>query len=239
MLFETDIQTILDLNIFSQAKGELSVFEVYNKTMTKGGRSELAEMFRYALNDKKEIQKRIENTCFIQDNKLNVNLDEDNIDFIEYYFNLNTSILHDNILDSTFTWISNKIKPSNEYYIISRGLGYLKKHLAILIKFTEDIDKLNKPEFYIELSRIVREIKKSPDFSSFFVKKSLTARQINHFDVFVRKHYKKKFNYFLKLTYLLDCYQTLAKVSKENNYSFPKINDGSIPYLKLSEFSIL
>ena len=38
MRFDTDRQTLLDLNIFPKERGIKSVFEYYNQTQTKGGK---------------------------------------------------------------------------------------------------------------------------------------------------------------------------------------------------------
>ena len=221
--FGTDKQTILDLNIFSRTKEDLSVFDYYNLTKTKGGRDELENMMRTPINDLKEINARISSIKFIHDNNLNCELDNEYLDFIEYYLNQNTPILRDNYIDSLSSWLSYKIKPRNEYYIITRGLDYLKNHLNLLSDFIEKIDKPRIPFFFKQLINEVENIKESPDFKFFIKPKKtkFTFRQLSRYDFLIRKHKKGKIKKILRLTYILDSYFSVASISKDRKLGFP------------------
>ncbi|MFN8843632.1 MAG: hypothetical protein ACK5WV_08545, partial [Chryseotalea sp.] len=56
--FCIDKQTSLDLNIFSLVNGDLSVFDYFNQTQTKGGKDVLEDMMRTPLNNLQEIKAR-------------------------------------------------------------------------------------------------------------------------------------------------------------------------------------
>lgn len=232
----TDKQTILDLNIFPKLKDESSIFDLYNKTETKGGKAELENILRSPLNNKKEIDERLSTIKFIIDNRISYKLDKQGLDFIEYYLNQNTPILRDNIADSTIKWFSDKIKPSNEYYIISKGLECLKNHLILLTKTLEKHQTPNTPILFQELYVAVKGIFNSLDQQIITSNKAFSPRQINYLDALLRGQYKGNIQYIIKLTYLLDVYLSVAKVTLEQEFCFPETTSSLEPHLNVKGF---
>src|SRR4051812_36568244 len=57
MLLQTDDQTLDDLGIFGR-RGGAGIYDLYNRTHTRGGQAVLEEMFRHPLSDKAAISKR-------------------------------------------------------------------------------------------------------------------------------------------------------------------------------------
>ncbi|SEW44930.1 MutS-related protein [Chitinophaga arvensicola] len=57
MLFTTDKQTLEDLNIFGKHGGN-SIYNIFNRCITRGGAAILDEMFQYPLSDEKAINAR-------------------------------------------------------------------------------------------------------------------------------------------------------------------------------------
>lgn len=57
MLFSTDNQTLQDLNIFSRGGGD-SIYDLFNRTLTRGGAVLLEDMFRHPLSDAQQIRAR-------------------------------------------------------------------------------------------------------------------------------------------------------------------------------------
>ena len=105
MIFGTDEQTILDLNIFPKVKGDSSIFNFYNSTKTKGGRQGLEHILRTPICNLKDINFRISTMKFISENGIDCELDNEYLDFIEFYINHNSPILQDNLYDSITTKI--------------------------------------------------------------------------------------------------------------------------------------
>ncbi|MUP38952.1 MutS-related protein [Labilibaculum euxinus] len=236
--FSTDKQTLIDLNIFPQAKGDLSVFDFYNSTKTKGGRDELEKMIRTPLNDLEEINARISAIKYICNNPVECELDNEYLDFIEHYLNQNTLILKDNFLNSIESCISYQINPSNEYYIILKGLEFLKSHLNILSDYLKAIDKSDMPEFFNQLLLEFEGITKSAEFKLFLnpPKGKFTFRQINQFDFLIRSQKKEEIKRILQLSYQLDAYLSIANTSKIKELGFPILTKAPKPYLKIDGF---
>ena len=238
MRFDTDRQTLLDLNIFPKERGIKSVFEYYNQTQTKGGKDLLLSIMSLPLNDLTEINNRICSIKFLHDNNLYCKLERKDLDAIEYYLNLDKSILKDHILDSIYNYFSNRVKPTNEYYLISRGINCLYKHVRNLIDFFENDDIPELPGFLAEFKSEVDRIKYHPDFNSFINKdrKKLNFRQINRFDYLIRKSEKETIVKILEFTYILDSYISLAIITKEKELGFPTFIETSNSKIKIEGF---
>ena len=59
MSFKIDKQTLTDLAVFGTGKSQ-SVYEIFNRTHTRGGARLLEEMFQYPLSDMESILNRSE-----------------------------------------------------------------------------------------------------------------------------------------------------------------------------------
>lgn len=238
MTFDTDKQTLSDLNIFPKERGIMSVFDYYNQTQTKGGKDLLLNIMSEPLNDLTEINSRICSIKFLHDNNLYCKLERKNLDAVEYYLNLDKAILKDNIIDSLYTYLSDRVKTSNEYYLISRGLKCLYKHIRNLIDFFENDEMPELNGFLAEFKSEVNIIKHHPDFKSFINKdrNKLNFRQVNRFDYLIRKSEKETIVKILEFTYFFDSYISLASIAKEKELGFPTFIETSNSKIKIDGF---
>jgi DNA mismatch repair ATPase MutS len=235
MTFGIDKQTKLDLNIFPQTKGDISVFDYFNQTATKGGRYELANMMESPLNDLHKTNNRISAIKFICDNKFNYDFNKEEIDFIEHYLNQNTPILRNNPIDSLWIWIRNKYKPTNEYYIISRGLDYLRSQLQRFSEIMNTINRPDIPDFFQELITEVEKASANTAFRDFLNPKlkKISFWQLSKYDNLIRKKEKERIRTFLKLTYQLDAYISVATTAINKDLTFPELAESTKPFIRI------
>jgi len=238
MTFDIDKQTKQDLNLFSKQRGELSVFDYFNQTKTKGGYWELEKLMESPSYDLNEINQRIETISYIIDHQIKFEFDKDGMDFIEHYLNQNTQILQNNVIDSSVTWVKNKFKPSNDYYIIMRGLVYLLEYIQTISEFIDSLKPAQLPELFEDLIQNLEEFKRLP-----FIKQSLKSetlglspRLMGRLDNLIRVKEKGRVIKLLKLIYQLDAYMSVAEVSKDKALAFSKFSQSDLPYLKLEAF---
>ena len=236
MTFGTDEQTKNDLNIFSRHRGDLSIFDYYNRTITKGGYFELEDLMAYPSNDLVEIHQRMDTIRFIFDHQLKFEFDKDALDFIEHYLNQNTEILRNNLIDSSVAWVKNKLKPSNEYYIIMRGLVYLKEFIQALSTLTNDFKQDELPELFKDLSQTLDEFTTVPFIKKSFESVDISSREMSRLDSLIRVKEKGRVLKLLKLIYQLDAYMSIASVFVDKSLAFPKFIESDLPYLKLDAF---
>ena len=238
MIFDTDSQTISDLNIFSGSRDVKSVFDFYNRAQSDGGKEVLYSMMRTPLNDLDEITSRIQSIKFIHDYNLYCEFERKDLVAIEYYLNMDNAVLKDNVLDSLYTHVSNLVHPGNDYYLISRGLTCFYKHCKRLIDFFEIDDLPELPEFLAAFKSEVDRIHYHPDFKTYLHRsgKKKNFTQINRFDQLIRKREKASIKKILELTYQFDGYLSIASVAAENGLGFPVFVDSLYPTINIEGF---
>lgn len=238
MIFGTDKQTKQDLNLFSKIKGDLSVFDYYNRTKTKGGCLQLESLMENPSSDLSVIKQRVETIRFISDHRVKYEFDKDALDFIEHYLNQNTDILRSNLIDSSLSWVKNKVKPTNEHYIITRGLEYLKGYIQRLSILVNRFDHAEAPVFIRNLIQAVREFEALPRIKKIVKSQSdgFSSRELSRLDSLIRAKEKGRVLELLRLTYQLDAYMSLAETARDKNLSFPDCSESDTPYLKIEGF---
>jgi len=235
--FGIDKQTLLDLNIFPQANGDFSVFEYYNHTQTKGGKEALEEMMRMPLNNRNEIEARISIIRYITEQHITVNVDKEHLAFVEHYLGLNIPVLKNKPFGTISLNISNKIRPNNDIYIISKGLEYLKIHLGILTDFLSKFSSENAPSIFIQLKNELVELNKIPEFAHFLKSKGqhFSIGDLIRYDPLIRKNQKENIKRILELTYFLDAYISIARTAEKNKLGFPVILESEKPIVKIKD----
>ena len=167
MSFDIDNQTLDDLNIFPDKKNDNSIFDIFKNTKTTGGQNSLLEMMKHPTNDFDILSSRIETIKYIQDNKIPFNFTENELDFIEHYINYNVPPLKKGWFYVLSDWLTNSIQPNNEYYVITKGIEYLKQFLTQLKIYIESLPKTNRPLFFQNLINEVNTLLYKDFFQQF------------------------------------------------------------------------
>jgi len=235
MIFGIDKQTERDLNIFPQTKGDLSVLDYYNLTATKGGRVELESMMRAPSNKPLEIEYRISAIKFIHNNAFSFNLDRRGLHSVDLYLSLSTPILSNNLIYSIGSWIDYQLNKNNEYYLIFKGVEYVRIHLQTLSILSEKVDQSDAPPFFKELKAEIEEIRSIPAFKMLLeaAHTSIHFRQLSRYDNLIRGQEKARISNLLRLTYLLDAFTSLAKTAKDKKLAFPVLIKSPKPYINI------
>ena len=235
MTFQTDKQTIKDIELYAERKGNPSIFSFYNKTVTKGGESLLYEIFNSPTSDIEFLENRKSEIEFFFKNDCSLNLNSRSIDFIEYYLSSRRVPLKPNLIDATFNAISNKLKPDNDYYTITEGIIHISQLLTdadAFIRNAESLgikssirDHLDEMDSFLKLEHIRSLIDDPPEKA-----KDLSFNFISKLDHLFRQKEKESFRNFLVVIYEIDFLQTMAGLMKSKGLSLPEytINAGSI-----------
>jgi len=231
MKFGIDTQTKKDLNIFPNSRGEPSIVSFFDKTTTKGGRYLLESIMGAPSNDLKLINYRSAAIQYITERDVYFEIDFVKIDFIELYLNQNFPVLKDNPIDSIRNWFENFLKPNNEYFIVSRGLIYLKEQLNVLSVFLNELPLKTIPDFFRELKEEVNLIFIDPNYIRFLNSKQKKHWfwEINRYDNLSRKKEKSRIISILKRVYQLDVFMSVAKTAKEKKLCFPLLQASEWP----------
>ena len=234
MPFDVDKQTIRDLELFPDRRNDNSIYSFYKRTTTVGGQELLHEMFNTPVSDFEFLQNRKSEIAFFFENNLCLELNSDQLDFIEYYLRNQRVPLKDNIIDASFDGVKNKLKLDRDYYTISKGilhiiqlLSKLKLFLAesqsfpLHLTLNEDLDKIRKFAASKTLKKALSQTK------------DLSFSQINRLDQFFRVSNKNSLRELLETVYKIDVLQTLSKIMKSDGFTLPDYRSGSQPFFEV------
>lgn len=239
MLFETDKQTMSDLNLFQDRKDEKPVFSYYNKTATEGGRQMMNKLFRTPVADLEFLQRRRDEIDFFVGNDCVIRLKARHLDFIEHYLDVDRIPLRNNIIDATWDGLINKIAEDGNYWIISNGILHAISLLNDLAVFMNDCSSFSVPESlqedfkringFLELNLVMKLLANPPKDV-----KKLTFTQINNFDYLLRSDKKDFFRELLSIVYKIDVLQTLSRIVKSDGFTLPDYCEAAQPVFEVT-----
>ena len=235
MKFELDKQTIKDLEILGDRKGNYSIFNFYNKTKTEGGKDCLLALMENPLTDLQQLQKRSNLIKYISSIDFDLKINSGQLDFIETYSRLNIPPLRNNLIDAFLQNVSYNLKPTNDYYLIQTGILqviYLVRHIKELVNAFTD----SPSEELSQLIDILNEFIYKIDFEG--IKANSTKigfKNINRLDYMLRNRYKNEFNSFIQTIYLLDAYISVSKVANEKCLTFTDYIDNTTPTISIKK----
>lgn len=214
MLFNTDKQTLDDLNIFGKHGGE-SVYNIFNRTATRGGALLLEEMFRYPLSDEKAINRRS--------------------GIIQYFSNAGTAFPFQSVLfDAVEPYLANtdeRTKLSKEDASLGRKLGNIigmDVQTALVYKGVDAIMQLLKGVedamhaigdgvYGEEKAVMMRLVQALPACKE----GKLSHAEVADYDMLFRFRHRDEMQRLLRHIYHLDVYISVAKVAAERRFVFP------------------
>jgi DNA mismatch repair protein MutS len=238
MGFNIDKQSMHDLELFNERNKQVSVFSFYNCAVTKGGQELLFQIFSSPSSDIEFLTNRKNKISFFFDNECYLKLNPRSIDNIAYYLTIRRDPLRANFIDATVDGLSNKINPSNDYFIISESITIIIQLLIDLKKFIEStkslklpnsIEKqLNKILEFLNTKTLVSLLEDPPEKSQ-----DLSYNQINKLDNFFRVKAKCDFQFLLTTVYEIDFLQSMRSIMKTKGLTLPEYVCSSKPTFRV------
>lgn len=215
MALHTDEQTIGDLGIFGRHDAS-SIYDIYNRTHTRGGESLLEEMFRNPLSDKEEINRR--SSIIANFARLNIPFPYNGslFDVVEKYL-LNGT-------DATGTTNSRSALGEKE---IQNGVTGIIDLVRITKAFMENSDLGKIAPYSTEYNSIVNLLS-DPAFEPVLrlpEKEKPSYAAITAYDALFRNSERNKIGKLLKYIYALDVYMSVAQTAIERKFVFPRAQD--------------
>jgi len=230
MKFEVDSQTLKDLEIFDTVKNRQSIFDIFNQTKTLGGKTKLQDYLSLPLCDYNEINERKEAIAFIQSFELidELDIDKNSLDFIEHYLNQgNYPTKPPSRFFAIEKGLINKLNPSNEYYLVERGIEYTIELMNNLYRFSKVLKNTDCPPLIKKNIEEVFRLFSLEEYSAISEKEDLEKNKfydIAKFDYMFRYTHKNQVYFFLDLIYEFDVFISVAKVAAKYNFSYPNLN---------------
>lgn len=243
MKFEVDKQTLNDLEILGTSKNRKSVFTLFNFTKCLGGEKKLYSYLSSPLTDLATINERKEAIKFFhQQFAIGFQIPKDALDFTEYYFR------HTNFaprLVSKYTamerMIMDKINPSEEYYLVEKGVESTVELLKEIYKFSQRLsealdkgsDKDKYPALLIKNSHKSMEIFADREFQDIINMGKIKYYHIAKLDYIFRRSHKASIQFFLNMIYEYDALLSVAKAAEKYNLCYPDVLDRNQKSMKI------
>ena len=228
MAFLMDKQTFADLEIFEGEKSNRSIFRLFEQTASYGGKQELLEMFYHPLTDPQTILERQDLIRYLHQQESFLLVDKDALDFIEFYLRTGDKPTGVSWFNALRKAIRYWLKPTNDYYVIRRGMVYTIELLQRLYAFvTEDAGKEMYPALLKKRLQYIGESIRYTEFSRIITmntKKRISPLNIERLDYAFRYNEYDRLKSLLKIVYQIDAFQSVADTVSDWNLVFPEIS---------------
>ena len=230
MAFLADKQTLADLEIFD-GKGGRTIFKIFDRAISHGGKEQLRDMFNHPLSDIKEISERQELINYICNKKLSFNIDKFLLHYIEYYLLLSNKPAKVSIFNAWHKALKYQLQPTNEYYLVQRGIKCVIEFLQELFSFVTENTEQNIPYLlekqFVFIADTIRntELRRIIGFNA---KKKSGAINRERFDHIFRFCEYERLKNILQIIYKWDAFQAVADTTAELGLVFPEITENKV-----------
>ena len=214
----TDIQTRFDLGIQESPNGEHPLPLLFLQTETKEGKRMMRNWISQPLSDLTAIQARQEAIAW--EGLPTLPLDEDELDFLEYYLSFHDQIPVKGILYSLYNQVSRWFKYDATRYVITRGV-------QLCIRLFKQLETLHK-ELTIHPPKLIQEfadniqsalqIKELKDLRTIGEYEDFSGLQTDSYDYLFRHELQSTLRDLLNGIYLLDVCRTAHHIASERGY---------------------
>ena len=224
MSFKIDKQTLNDLAVFSSGRSK-SVYEIFNRTHTRGGGRLLEEMFQYPLSEVEAITSRSEAICYYMNSDMVFPFRGAIFDAIEFYLgNTDTRsqlMAQDNTLGRK---VKNLVGSDTDYTWIHNGIVGCLELLNTLDDFLKKSINTDSKEI-MESSASLKQLLENEKWAWYVNekgKKKVYYEQAVTYDRVFRFEERDKIYKILYYIYLIDVYITVAQVAKTNHFTYAR-----------------
>jgi DNA mismatch repair protein MutS len=224
MAFLTDQQTINDLNLFGNSGGA-SIYQIFNRTKTRGGAAILEEMFRYPLSDEYKINHRSQLIQQFAKTGASFPFSIDHFDPVESYLkNTDSRTKLSAQGNSIAKKLSNMVAVDTITSAIYLGIDSLLKLLYELQQFLNSLTGVGFDFYKQDLATmqqllITKELKEALALP---LNEKISESKYIQYDELFRFHHRELVLKMMSYIYGLDVYFSVALVAVERAFVFPK-----------------
>lgn len=209
MHLHTDEQTIEDLRIFAR-RDQAGIFDLYNRTHTRGGQAALEKMFRSPLSDMKMINARSSIIAHFAKKQFPFPFEGALFDMAEKYLMADELVIH----AGQKSVLSDKD--------VSNGVVAVIQLMHLIRAFAEESDVIANEAWQQEregIMQLLRDAAFDPVFrENVHTKPAYGA--VTAYDLLFRNRKKEQIKSLLAFIYDLDVYLSVAGIARERNFIF-------------------
>ncbi len=224
MLFTTDQQTLDDLNLFGK-HGSDSVYQIFNRTHTRGGAAILEEMFRYPLSDAEAINRRSGIIQYFASRGTAFPFESSDFDAIEPYMSSTDgrTKLSDQE-DSMVRRLSNLVAMDADTQAIHKGIITLTALFKKIKAFLAALEVQEGHPYQSDQDGILLLLE-DPSFEDVLarpLKAKWPAAELAAYDQLFRFRHRDTVIRLLRYIYQLDVYLAVSTIALSRGFAFPK-----------------
>ena len=211
--FKVDKQTLADLEIFDVKGIKNSIFKFFDRAVSHGGREELKEMFNTPLSDLRKLRERQDVIRYVYEKRHSFSIDRYLMSFIEYYLLIGNKPIRVSRLNAWNNAFRYWLKPTNEYYLIQRGIKHLIELIQELYAYSTEESIQKRPyllekycTFIVESIRNT-ELRRTVEINT---KRRISIMNRERFDYIFRYCEHDRLKDILRIVYQLDVFQAVA-----------------------------
>ena len=224
MAFLTDQQTINDLNLFGKSGGA-SIYQIFNRTKTRGGATILEEMFRFPLSDEHKINHRSQIIQQFAKTGAFFPFSIDHFDPVESYLKNTDSRTKLSAQEGSIAKkLSNMVAVDAVTSGIYLGIDSLLKLIKELQQFVNSLEGADL-DFYKQDKADLRELLDTQGIKEALalpVNGKVSAIEYIQYDEIFRFRHRDVVLKMMSYIYGLDVYFSVALVAVERSFVFPK-----------------
>lgn len=229
MKFHIDKQTLNDLSIFDCYKEEKSIIGLFRPASLRG-KEMLKWMFNNPLINVEAIRQRQSAIQYLQVDEEYLKIEKEDLDFIDHYLSRGNRPTKVSKYRAWEKGVWNYIKPTNEQYIIYRGVLDTLIQLNAVYEWAKSKQNYELPSLILDFTNTIISIIEHPDFSlvlSLKSKKKLGTSNIHYCDHLFRYLGFDRLMRILDIIYQMDVFQAVAIAAKEYGLHTPVFKDDS------------
>jgi len=232
-VFRIDEQTFGDLRIFGNGGGD-SLFQLFNRTSTRGGGIELEDWFRHPMTDANDINKRSDLIRFFCEADLAFAFTPELFERAELYLSdrderSRLSPTEPGLQDR----IAGLVSGDNGYKTVYNGVTALLELLQMLRELMESLKGTAAwPMLGVDISTLLQreELLGLPRAKQ---KGKLPYASVVELDTMLRYRYSRTTGSLLRQLYRIDALMTAAKVARDRGWTFARALPGDAGNLEI------
>jgi len=223
MSFTIDKQTLDDLHIFGKQRGG-AIYNLFNKTQTRGGAQVLEDMFRYPLSDRNKINRRSDIIKYFQWKNAPFPFRNEAFDILEHYLENTDDRTRITAEEDTLQRkLRNYMGADTDYEGLHKGIIASIEVFNRLHDFLQEIDAAHAPSDYQEEVREMQVLLSDEQLTWMYGEKGckkLPYAKAAKYDQVLRFVARDKMKKLLYYIYQMDVYISVARVATVRGFVF-------------------
>jgi DNA mismatch repair protein MutS len=223
MKFETDSQTLKDLEIFGD-KNRASIFSIFDSTLTLGGKEKLECFFKNPTNDIKVLINRQESICFLQQRDINLTFSNEKIEFVKHYLKQPRAHYMRSNVSAMLSGIKYRINQNNEHYIALTGVNYTIEFVFFVNEYLRSFRSKQLPDYLKTVVNSLTNILNDSEVAILIAnagKEKLGSVQLEYLDYTIRYSKCKEIQILFDNFYEFDAFAAIGRTALKLGFTSP------------------